>query len=56
MEHIFTKEEIDKIKNHAFNTWAVLEHYKTVIGIIIRNMYFKEKSINLSDLDKDTIK
>ena len=51
MDSIFTKDEIDLIKDHAFKNGAPYDHYKTLVGIIIRNTYFHEKGINIDEID-----
>lgn len=51
-DSIFTEKERDEIKTYAFNTGLNLLEIYPVIGVTIRDRYFKEKAIELTEVDK----
>lgn len=51
-ETIFTEEERDQIKNIAYQKGLNLLEIYPIIGITIRNKVFKERSMQLEEIDK----
>ena len=52
LDRLFTEEDVVKVKLFAFENGQNLVYYGGMIGIIIRDMYFKERSIEISEVDK----
>ena len=51
-DKIFTEQERNEIKTYAFKIGINLLEIYPIIGIIIRDIYFKEQNISLEDIDK----
>lgn len=51
-EKFFTKEDLDKIKQYAFEHGKPVEIYTRMIGVLIRDKYFEVKGITPSEVDK----
>jgi len=51
-DNIFTEQERNEIKTYAFKIGINLLEIYPIIGLIIRDMYFKEQNISLEDVDK----
>lgn len=51
-EKIFTAEEQNQIKTYAFSIGLNLLEVYPIIGIIIRDRLFKERGINVEEVDK----
>ena len=45
-------EEVESIKTYAFKQGQNLANYDLLIGVCIRDMYFKKHAINIDDIDK----
>ena len=52
IEKYLDANELDMIKRYAFIQGHNLLMYDMLIGVIIRDMYFKKHNINVSDIDK----
>jgi len=52
MQKYFTASELDVIKRYAFQKGHSLTTYDLLIGIHIRDIYFKKNNINIDDVDK----
>lgn len=50
-EKYFSPRDLDRIKSFAFGKGQPLQLYLRVLGLLIRDRYFKEHSIPLSDID-----
>lgn len=51
-ENLFSNDEKNNIKTYAYNTGMNLLQIYPVIGIEIRNKYFKKNGIKIDDVDK----
>jgi hypothetical protein len=51
-EKFISTKDIDRIKTDAYNMGEILQSYMRVIAVIVRDRYFKENHIELSDIDK----
>jgi hypothetical protein len=47
-----TEEEIDRLKLEAYKEGAIIQAYLRIIALCVRDRYFKEQNISLSDIDK----
>jgi hypothetical protein len=47
-----TEEEIDRLKLEAYKEGAIIQVYLRIIALCVRDRYFKEQNISLSDIDK----
>ncbi|GHT22046.1 hypothetical protein FACS189430_03240 [Bacteroidia bacterium] len=52
LEKLFTPEQVDKIKQYAFDNGNTIPYYGGMIGVMVRDAYFKHKNMNVSDVDK----
>ena len=52
LDKFFIDSDIDNIKNFAFKNGNPLMYYGSMIGVMIRDAYFKQKGIDVSDVDK----
>lgn len=50
-EKFINEDQLNKIKIDAYNTGISLTSYMKVIAVYARDKYFKEKSINVDDVD-----
>lgn len=50
-ERFFDKDTMDKIKMFAFNSGQSVAFYGSMIGVLIRDHYFKLKGIPIGDVD-----
>lgn len=48
---LFTAEDVSKIKTYAYNAGMPLGFYGGMIGVLIRDRYFKQKDINTKAVD-----
>jgi hypothetical protein len=48
----FTKEDVREIKIVAFKEGRSVESFGGLIGVIIRNAYFKQKGIDIDEVDR----
>ena len=51
-EDFLDKDSVNTIKLYAFKNGAPLHIYAQVLGIVIRNRYFKEKGIDIAEVDE----
>jgi hypothetical protein len=51
-EKFINPKDMDRIKTDAYNIGEILQSYMRVIAVLVRDKYFKEHSIKLSDIDK----
>lgn len=51
-EKFFSKENMDIIKQYAFNAGQNLAYYGGMIGVIIRDKYFARKGIDANEVDR----
>jgi hypothetical protein len=52
-EKFISKDDIDKLKNLAYNEGYPLSTYLTVVAILIRDRYFSENNIDIDEVDKN---
>lgn len=52
IQDYLTNEEIEKMKIYAFKHGHNLTTYNLLIGVHIRDIYFKKHNINIEDVDK----
>lgn len=50
-EKFLLPEDISRLKDFAFNEGKTLYYYGSMIGVIIRDAYFKERNINVQEVD-----
>lgn len=53
LDKLFSYQDVDKIKEFAFNEGQQLAYYGSMIGVIIRDKYFEVKGIPISEVDKN---
>lgn len=51
-EKFFTQSDIVQIKELAFKKGLSLMTYTNILGVLIRDKYFKQKGMNIEDIDK----
>jgi hypothetical protein len=51
-ERFFSDEDVEFLKNFAYKEGRPLVYYGGMIGIMIRDSYFKSKGIDVSEVDK----
>ncbi|MCM1555807.1 MAG: hypothetical protein NC048_10005 [Bacteroides sp.] len=51
-ERFFLPEDVARLKDFAFNEGKNLYYYGSMIGVIIRDAYFKERGINTKEVDE----
>lgn len=54
LDNFFSEKDINKIKTFAFEKGKLLAYYGPMIGVMIRDAYFKHKGINPLEVDKHT--
>lgn len=54
LEYFICDEDLSKIKDFAFKAGKNMAYYGSMIGVIIRDAYFKHENINLEEVDKHT--
>lgn len=52
LDRFFLNEDIDRIKTHAFQNGNPLSVYGRLIGVLIRDIYFDERKIDIEEVDK----
>lgn len=52
LEKLFSESDIDKIKQYAFNHGQTLFYYGSLIGVLVRDLYFDRNGINPLEVDK----
>jgi len=52
LEKFLAGVDIEKIKNHAYYKGNPLTHYSSIIGILIRDKYFRSKNIDVTEVDQ----
>lgn len=52
IDKFFAPEDVSRFKTFAFNAGQPIAYYGSMIGVLIRDRYFKEKSISVEDVDK----
>ncbi len=52
-QNYFTKEELTKLKDHAFNAGYTIDIYGRLFGIIIRDKILQMRGIDVTEVDKD---
>ena len=52
LDKLFIEEDVNRIKSFAFNKGQHIVMYSSLIGVLVRDLYFKERSINIEDVDK----
>jgi hypothetical protein len=50
--NLLNPEEIDTLKNHAFNNGLIMEDVYSIFGIQLRDEILKKKAIPLAEVDK----
>lgn len=50
-EKYFCPDDLDRIKNYAFSKGLPLQLFLRVLGLLIRDRYFREHNIPLSEID-----
>lgn len=53
LDKLFCHQDVDKIKEFAFNEGQQLAYYGSMIGVIIRDKYFEIKDIPISEIDRN---
>ena len=53
LDRLFCREDVDKIKNFAYNAGQQTAFYGSMIGVIIRDKYFEAKGIQPSEVDEN---
>lgn len=51
-EKLFADSDVALIKELAFKNGLALMTYTNILGVLIRDKYFKQKGINIEDVDK----
>lgn len=51
IDKLFTRDDVDKIKDFAYKKGQQVAYYGSMIGVIIRDKYFEAKGIPVSDVD-----
>jgi len=51
LEKILSADEIENIKSYAFKNGHPMSYYHLVVGIELRDEYFKKNNINIDDVD-----
>lgn len=51
LDRLFCREDVDKIKDFAYNAGQQTAFYGSMIGVIIRDKYFEAKGIQPSEVD-----
>ncbi|MDR1225636.1 MAG: hypothetical protein LBK47_01900 [Prevotellaceae bacterium] len=51
VECFFTDEDLVRIKDIAFSNGDKLEAYSSMIAVLVRNKYFSDNGISISDID-----
>ncbi len=49
---LFTPKDVEEIKLYAFNQGNNIAEYGSMIGILLRDEYFKRNNINVGEVDK----
>ncbi len=52
LDKLFSEKDVLEIKNYAFNQGRPLAYYGIMIGIELRDAYFRHKGIDIKDVDK----
>ncbi len=52
LTELLDENEIENIKTYAFNQGQNLANYDLMIGVCIRDIYFKKHNINIIDIEK----
>jgi hypothetical protein len=51
LDKFLNEQDLLKVKNFAFNQGANVQYFSIVFALIIRDKYFKDKKIKISDID-----
>ena len=51
LDRLFCRDDVDRIKNFAYNEGKQTAYYGSMIGVIIRDKYFESKGIQPSEVD-----
>lgn len=51
-ERFFSNEDVEFLKNFAYKEGKPLVYYGSMIGVMIRDAYFRHKGIDIADIDK----
>lgn len=54
LEKLFDMEDVNRIKEFAYNEGKQTAFYGSMIGVIIRNKYFEIKGIPVNEVDRST--
>lgn len=52
LDKFFIDTDIDKIKQYAFEHGQTLFYYGSLIGVLVRDLYFSKNQINVIEVDK----
>lgn len=52
LDKLFSNKDIDNIKQYAFNHGQTLFYYGSLIGVLVRDLYFERNGINPQEVDK----
>lgn len=51
-EMFFDEKSLEEIKNYAYKEGKPLSNYTNMLGVMIRDEFFKRKGINIDEIDK----
>lgn len=52
LDQLFSEADVNIVKKYAFNHGRVLFYYGSLIGVLIRDLYFQRNNIDLNEVDK----
>ncbi|MCH5331512.1 MAG: hypothetical protein J1E33_03785 [Alistipes sp.] len=52
LEKLLDEQDVDKVKRYAYNNGKSLFYYGSLIGVLVRDLYFSRKGIDVNEVDK----